>query len=171
MWILSRAILITTLLCSAITALDTSNKDKVVSNMLQILPSDAVTNTQKSLQIPSKPNKDADLKTEATVTHNSEPAPEFYRGVSASDTMRDRNYDRYGTAGTDFNNKASWLSLDKEQLYKNPYIANAYNKLTNGGSTSTPTVSSLMSPNSPYRDRYGKFKGETDFNKLNICSP
>lgn len=144
----------TTLLCSVTTALDTDNK--VSSNIVQILSKDSKTNGNNKHALV---DQEKDLKTDATVTHNSEPAPEFYRGVSASDPMRDRTYEgtRYGTA-SDYSQKGSWLSLDKDSLYKNPYIANAYNKLTGGGglATSTPSVSSLVSPNASYRDRYGK---------------
>lgn len=147
-------VLMTTLLCGITTALDTENK-VAASNIVQILSKDVQTNGSKS----PLSSQEKDLKTDATVTHNSEPAPEFYRGVSASDPIRDRTYDgtRYGTA-SDYSQKGSWLSLDKDSLYKNPYIANAYNKLTGGagGSTSTPSVSSLVSPNASYRDRYGK---------------
>lgn len=138
--------IVATLFCAATHGLDIETK--VPSSGVQIMPKDVKTTVG---------SEDKDLKTDATVTHNSEPAPEFYRGVSASDPLRERAYDRYGT-GSDYSQKGSWLSLDKESLYKNPYLANAYNKLTNGGGggTSTPSVSSLISPNSPYRDRYGK---------------
>lgn len=150
MWISNQLspplVILTTLLFGGMTsALDTGNK--VPSDVVQILPKDAISSAKK---LPLLGHDEKDLKTDATVTHNSEPAPEFYRGVSASDSIRDRAYDRYGTGSS------GWTSLDKDSLYKNPYIANAYNKLTNGGSTSSPSVSSLASPNSSYRDRYGE---------------
>lgn len=132
-----------TLLCVPIRALDVPNK--VVSNVVQIMPKDGMLRESTPVN-----NMDKDLKTDATVTHNSEPAPEFYRGVSASDPLRDR----YGT-GSDYSQKGNWLSLDKESLYKNPYLANAYQKLTSGGGSSLPSVSSLTSPNASYKDRYG----------------
>lgn len=139
--------IVVTLLCGHIRALDVANK--VVSNVVQILPKDGMLRENTPVN-----NMEKDLKTDATVTHTSEPAPEFYRGVSATDPLRDRAYDRYGT-GSDYSQKGSWLSLDKESLYKNPYLANAYQKLTNGGSSSLPSVSSLTSPNASYKDRYG----------------
>lgn len=154
MWIIKRTFiaLVATVLISVNSALDTSDKNNVSSGIMQILPKDAMTHQNKArAQAKAQnqlENEEKDLKTDATVTH-TEPAPEFYRGVSA-----DRTYDRFG-AGADYQ-KGSWMSLDKESLYKNPYIANAYNKLANGGGTSTPSVSSLVSPNSSYRDRYGK---------------
>lgn len=128
------------------SALDISNK--VPSNVVQIMPKDAMLRDKSPLLIHEK-----DLKTDSTITHPSEPAPEFYRGVSASDSLRDRTYDgaRYGTT-SDYTQKGGWQSLDKDALYRNPYIANAYSKLT-GGSTATPSVSSLMSPNASYKDR------------------
>lgn len=123
------------------------NNNVATSNVLQILPKDAMNRQPQQ-------NVEKDLKTDATITHNSDPAPEFYRGVSASDSLRDRAYDgqRYG-GGSTTGTTGNWLSLDRESLYRNPYIANAVNKLT--GSTATPSVSSLMSPNASYRDRLG----------------
>lgn len=140
---------------SAVPSMPTDNNvhpNKEPTNVLQILSKDALNRGE---------TKDKDLKTDATITHNSDPAPEFYRGVSGTDSLRDRVFDgqRYGSGGS-----GNWLTLDRDSLYRNPYIANAVNKLT--GSTATPSVSSLMSPNASYRARLGKMRKKPRFAKL-----
>ena len=160
MWITKHSVsllvlLMTVLLYDLTSALDVDNKSNVAtSDIIRILSNDAMatsTTTKKPPTHADDRQDHEDMKSAGTVTStNSEPAPEYYRGIPASDVMR--AYDRYGVGAE----KGSWLSLDKESLYKNPYIANAYSKLTNGGSTLTPSVSSLMNPNSSYRDRYGE---------------
>lgn len=141
---------------ASVSALDIANQ--VTSNVLQIMPKDAMMREKSPLLIQEK-----DLKTDSTITHPSEPAPEFYRGVSASDSLRDAA--RYGTT-SDYTQKGGWQSLDKDALYRNPYIANAYNKLT-GGSTATPSVSSLMSPNASYKDRLDLYNHPSTNDYLN----